>query len=155
MGRLLRASDTGDIIGRAVPLEHVNRRLQELVEAQALKTRFINDAREGLLALSLKIAKKIVETAVDTDSKTVDTIYLQAVNRVKELAPGTVRVSPLKMPSEQLQQKIKEIGFEIVKDAALAEGDCMVEASGVTVDARLETAVYHFKRVLDVKIDQI
>lgn len=145
MGRLIKKDSLPHL-----PLEmaHADRPLFNLIDAQQSKAQFVAQAKEGIIELSIKMAKKIVGQALQTDPVCIEQWYSDAIAQVSTLQPGKIFVHPNGLDKTTIEKTAIDAGFSVVKDETLAPHDCIVEASGVRVDSTLDTAFYLLKKAM-------
>lgn len=144
MGRLIKKEALREL---PLALEHANRPLLSVFEAQREKARFIDEAKEGTIALALQMAKKIVGATLELEPRRLQTMYTDALSQIDGLAPGTITVHPTGV-TQEFRRLAADAGFEVIEDSQLQLADCVVEASGVRVDATVKTALYLLEKAL-------
>jgi flagellar assembly protein FliH len=123
--------------------------VQELIElAYQEKEKIIQQSEPFLLALSVKIAEKVIKTELKQHDEQLLNVVKQALRHIEETEDVVMQVSsedyPIILPfHEELKTYIRaDSELKIIPVAALAKGDCMIHtASGsydVTVDGQLE-----------------
>lgn len=120
-----------------------------------LSDRLAADMRNDALEVAMMLARKIVEGELTTNVDKMMGTVRSAVRRLGESRRITVRLSP--EDAELLSkgnQPSSELGglsaakVEVVADAALGRGDCLVEGDLGSVDARLDTRFAELRRAI-------
>ena len=120
-----------------------------------LSDRLAADMRNDALEVAMMLARKIVEGELTTNVDRMMSTVRSAVRRLGESRRITVRLSP--EDAELLSkgnQPSSELGglsaakVEVVADAALGRGDCLVEGDLGSVDARLDTRFAELRRAI-------
>lgn len=120
-----------------------------------LSDRLAADMRNDALELAMMLARKIVEGELTSSVDKLMGTVRSAVRRLGESRRITVRLSP--EDAELLSkgnQPSNELGglsaarVEVVADAALGRGDCLVEGELGSVDARLDTRFAELRRAI-------
>ncbi|MBN2344377.1 MAG: hypothetical protein JXX29_23910 [Deltaproteobacteria bacterium] len=146
MGRLIKQQQ---LSMPPLRLAHADERLFSLIDAQREKAEFIADASQGVIHLSIEMAKRLVGDAVETHPEVLQRRYQEALALVSTLAPGVITVHPSQKEQAGLTRLAAENGFEVRANDAMNIVDCVVEAGGVRVDSTLDTALYLFQRALE------
>ncbi len=149
MGRLIKYKDNKDLCAKAVEVKHVNYNLMAVAKAKKIEIDLINSSKERLINLSLKMAEKIAGRAIDLSPEILTSIYFDAMSTVKATGPGVINISPRQTGNEEFNKVALQLGFNVVADETLGLYDCVVKTEIITVDAKLETALYLFKKVLE------
>jgi hypothetical protein len=120
-----------------------------------LSDRLAADMRNDALEVAMMLARKIVEGELTSNVDKMMGTVRSAVRRLGESRRITVRLSP--EDAELLSkgnQPSSELGglsaakVEVVADAALGRGDCLVEGDLGSVDARLDTRFAELRRAI-------
>ena len=139
MGRVIKAA------GQAEQLRKVGREVEaaraELIAIMAMAAQLRIQAKTEIVDLSLKIAKKVIGTAVSLDPSHLDSIYRGAVSRAGTLAPLSLHVHPEDRAASNLDTIAKERALIIVEDAGIDRSGCKVTYGDAEIDATLETAL--------------
>lgn len=114
---------------------------QAVCDLVDLKERILSHEQERLAELAMAIAKRVVSRELRIDPTLVAGLAVEGIVALGERDGATVRVGPLfeEAESEALEEALrtKLPKCEIVRDASLAPGDCIVETSLGRVDESL------------------
>ena len=141
-------------------LQRERERLVHAVETLRLQSdRLAELARADTMEIAFQIAQKIVETELKTGPEALFSLVRSALKQVGEARRVKVRVNPkdgelLRSPlgvAASLGPSIAKI--EIVDDASLQRGDCLVDTDFGHVDGRLSNRFNELRRVLSVAED--
>ena len=141
-------------------LQRERERLVHAVETLRLQSdRLAELARADTLEIAFQIARRIVEAELKTGPEALFSLVRSALKQVGEARRVKVRVNPtdgelLRSPqgvAASLGPSIARI--EIIDDASLQRGDCLVDTDFGHVDGRLSTRLGELKRVLSVAED--
>ena len=95
---------------------------------------------QQLLELACDIARQVVRQELSVNPNVLQPVVREAVNMlVIEGRPATVRLNPtdLETVAPPLRAELGAPGVQWMADAAVAQGDCLVESAGTVVDASL------------------
>jgi hypothetical protein len=120
-----------------------------------LSDRLAADTRNDALEVAMMLARKIVEGELTTNVDKMMGTVRSAVRRLGESRRITVRLSPDdadllskgNQPSSELGG-LSAAKVEVVADATLKRGDCLVEGDLGSVDARLDTRFAELRRAI-------
>ncbi len=131
------------------------RQLNEVIaDAKRKYGKILEGAETELLKLSLKIAERIVGKALDLDRSILLDIIHKAIQSLKYQKEIRIRIHPedvayLKDQKMQLYAMLGESKeIEVVEDALVARGGCIIDTEIGTIDARLETQLKVMERKL-------
>lgn len=116
-----------------------------LHEAKTQYGRMLHDSEPEMLRLSLKIAERIIGHCVEVTPQVMLEIIHKAIESLKYQKEIRIRVNPddlgfLKENKMQLYTMLGESKeIEIVEDALVGRGGCIIDTEIGTIDARLET----------------
>lgn len=137
-----------------------------IAEAEAIRSRaavereeMLARSQEDIARLALAVAGKIVRREVQADPDCVFDMIAEALGRVKGEDSAVLRVNPrtatvLEENTARLvsaSQGVPEV--RIVPDPSLEPGDCLVESSRGSVDARIETKIANLGRAILSVVD--
>ena len=134
--------------------EGVREWTERILELNAARTRQIDESRTQLLALSIKLAEKILGRELATRHDALGDLVLEAM---RGLPPQSgkirIRVRPgdaetLRSQRPRLAEAIGHDEIELVEDATIESGGCVIESPVGIVDARLETQLRVLERLL-------
>lgn len=111
-----------------------------LGELANLRAQMATRAERDLVQLALAIAKKIVQREVKVDHEVALTLTRVALGRLHNRAGATVRLHPddytyVMAHRERLNS---EANVELIEDAAVGPGGCIVQSEMGEIDARIE-----------------
>lgn len=130
---------------------------QTFAESIAKLDAAVASAREVLaqdaVAIGLLVAKQLVTHLAAADGKAVTELVLGALKEVPDDEGVVVRVSVDDLPRVELVLAgSKRAAIDVVGDATLAAGDCIVQSDGLVIDARLQHRLDGIGEVLRAKI---
>ena len=134
--------------------EGVREWTERILELNAARTRQIDESRTQLLALSIKLAEKILGRELATRHDALGDLVLEAM---RGLPPQSgkirIRVRPgdaetLRSQRPRLAEAIGHDEIELVEDATIESGGCVIESPVGIVDARLQTQLRVLERLL-------
>ena len=127
-------------------VERVRRLVQAMLSGFARQRReLLADLQPYVVHISVEIARRIVRRELRTDPGMITRIAESALEQIGAAANVRVRVHPL--DAQVLERSMMEIvsapdeaaAIEVVPDAAVEQGGCVVESDRGIVDARLRT----------------
>lgn len=118
---------------------------QALNDAVNQRIKLLEEARQNVLDLVVRVAKKVTFDAVTVDPEITVAMIDNVINRLVDKSRLRVKVHPDHLPvvEQQLSRflgdrtDIKELTFE--PDPRVRVGGCFIETPGGDVDARLES----------------
>lgn len=102
----------------------------------------LEEARSATLELALAVAGHLVRDAIEADPARVRGLVEDALSRVRRATAVKVRVHPDDVGA------LSGLEAELVPDATLSRGDCVVTSELGEVDARLSVRLAALKRAL-------
>ena len=145
MGRVIKKEDLRDV---PLSVTRGDRELLVVLGQQYWKTRYVENVKSGLMEVAVKMAEQIVGDIVDASPETLQKKYADALSEVAVLAPGTIRLHSAGAARAEIRELAARFGFTVTVDDTLNKADCIVETEDVTLDATTETALYHFRKIL-------
>ena len=140
-------------------------RLEAAVDRlRLLSERLASEARSDALELGLMIARKVVEGELAVNADRLINVVKSAVSRVGESRRIVVHLAPedaelfnggreaaageptATAAMERIARGAAKV--EVVADASLSRGDCLVEGEHLSVDARLDAKFAEIRRAL-------
>jgi type III secretion protein L len=111
----------------------------------------------ALLKLAVRIAEKLVGQELHIAPDSIAGIVSEALRSVRRAKSFTVQAHPADIPA--LQERLSALGIpagaareiQIVPNASLSRGDCIIETDIGIIDARLETQLKNMERALILK----
>lgn len=124
-----------------------------LFEARERRDSALKRIEQDVLRLSVKIAEKIIGREIKRESKTLSDIVATALRNVRRNELVIVRVNPADAVAvESHRERLDPAGrarfLEVVADARVAAGGCLIESESGAVDAQLETQLRVLERAL-------
>ena len=120
--------------------------------------RLAAEARTDALEIGFLVARRILEMELSASAEPLVNLVRSAVRRLGESRRIAIHLSPTdaqalnaviesRGPQAVAQAAISKV--EIVADASLGRGDCLVEGDLVTVDGRINARIEELRRVLE------
>ncbi|HVL56550.1 MAG TPA: FliH/SctL family protein [Burkholderiaceae bacterium] len=123
--------------------EQFEQRAQALLDAFATQLAELQQSlADRVIALAVEIARSATGAALQIRSDAVLPIVSEALAQlVDERSPATVRLNPADADAvgERLRPLLQARGAQLVADASVAAGGCLIETPQATVDATLPT----------------
>jgi len=129
-------------------LERVQRLLHEVVASFGRqRNQLFQQLKPGLVRLAIAVARQIVGRELNSDEEAVKRVIGKALDEMGRSGRVVARVSPEDAPI--LREAIKQdqwtapplVELEIVADASVSRGGCVLESDYGQVDATIETQV--------------
>jgi flagellar biosynthesis/type III secretory pathway protein FliH len=125
---------------------------------RATAERLAAEARTDALEIGFLVARRILEMELTASAEPLVNLVRSAVRRLGESRKISIHLSPA--DAQALSAIVESRGaqavaqasiskVEIVADASLGRGDCMVEGDLVTVDGRINVRIEELRRVLE------
>jgi flagellar assembly protein FliH len=125
---------------------------------RATTERLAAEARTDALEIGFLVARRILEMELSASAEPLVNLVRSAVRRLGESRRIAIHLSPTdaqalsaviesRGPQAVAQAAISRV--EIVADASLGRGDCLVEGDLVTVDGRINARIEELRRVLE------
>jgi flagellar biosynthesis/type III secretory pathway protein FliH len=149
------------------PVVDMSRMEAAIDRLQLLSERLAAEARSDALELGLMIARKVVEGELSVNADRLIGVVKSAVRRVGESRRIVVHLSPEdaemltgkpandsaeadKAPVSNAITRLSRgaAKIEVLPDATLSRGDCVVEGDHLSVDATLDTKFAEIRRAL-------
>lgn len=125
-----------------------------IAEFREQRKKLLEDSRDDILKLAVKIAGKILGREVEQSEDALTDIVLRAMRGIGTEKRIEVRVSPddLKAIRKNRKKLLDEVGpnkeIELREDPTVTPGGCIVESDLGIIDARLETQLRVLERAL-------
>jgi flagellar biosynthesis/type III secretory pathway protein FliH len=97
--------------------------------------------RELVAELAVRMAERIVGAALERRPELLAALFERAFGEIGALRPGRIRVHPDDRARTDVDARASARGLEVVSDASIGRGGCVVEALGATSDHRLDVAL--------------
>ena len=116
-----------------------------VVAANTARDKYLSDSMPELISLAIRIAGKIIGGELQTNPEAIVDIARQSLQSAGRGRSLTLRVSAAE--AEMVRRRVSVLreaagpnrSIEIVADAAIPAGGCVVETEYGVIDARLET----------------
>ncbi len=137
-------------------LERVQRLLHEVVTSFGRqRNQLLQQLKPGLVKLAMAVARQIVGRELSADEDAVKRVMETALGELGRSGRVVARVSPEDAPV--LREAIEQdqwapppmVELEIVADASVTRGGCVLESDYGQVDATIETQIAELARLLD------
>jgi flagellar assembly protein FliH len=158
------AAQVQEVINAAVAeaeqriLADVGARLGAAVEAlRTTSERLASEARADALEVGFLIARRILESELATSPEPLVSLVRSTIRRLGEARKMVVKLSPpdaeavnavLAARGAAAVTTVTTAQIEVMADAALERGDCMVEGDVGSVDGRVATRIEELRRAL-------
>jgi len=124
------------------------------MEVDAARDRYVTESEPELIRLAVRIAQKIIGEELRTNPEAIVSIARQCLQGLGRERSLTIRVS--QGEADLVRRRIgilrEAAGFhrsiEVVADAAVNPGGCIVESEYGVIDARLETQIRCMEEIL-------
>lgn len=134
--------------------EGLSRWNQALAEAQTAQESLLAQHETELVKLAVRIAEKVIGEELRTRPETILAIVREALQSVRRERMLTIQVNP--EHAEEVRQRIDSLArvagagrqIQVVADAAVAPGGCIVESELGVIDAQLETQLKYLEDIL-------
>ena len=143
-----RAHAEGEIARLVEPLRA--QFAESLDEVAALREHLAAQAEREMVRLAVEIAKKIVQREVTMDAEITLTLARVALSRINSRTVAIVRLNPedFAYVNARRDRLGANVSVEIVSDASVGRGGCLVETESGDVDARIEQQFAEIERSL-------
>ncbi len=139
-------------LARARYEEATSRLEQAIVDLVDLKERILSHEQERMTELSMAIARRVVGRELRTDATLIAGLVVEGVVALGERDGVTVRLGPMSDEATDvalaLALRTKLPKCEVIRDAELEAGDCVVETSLGRVDESLSARLAAAERAL-------
>lgn len=125
---------------------------------RATSERLAAEARSDALEIGFLVARRILEMELSTSPEPLVSLVRSAMRRLGESRTIAIRLSPadaqtvaaaIESQGTQAVTPIAISKIDIIPDAGLGRGDCLVEGNLVTVDGRISARIEELRRSLD------
>jgi len=146
-----QAREEGSRAGYAEGQAKARGEAEQLGRAAAKLDAALSELESGvadeLLTLALELARQVVQREIDADPK----VLLDVVREALEQLPhqhASIYLNPedASLVRSYMGDQLAHAGHRILEDTKLARGDCVLEAGGSHLDARVAT---RWRRVLE------
>lgn len=126
----------------------------QFAEAARIDRRELLEAvDEGMVDLVIAICRKVIQAELATDPGFVRQCVTMAIRAMGDSPMAMVHINPedaeiLQETWEELRQRFGETGLQVVPDARIPRGGCIVDAETRTVDAQIDSKLEEIQRQL-------
>lgn len=128
-----------------------------LGDARRSRDNYLTANETALLKLAVRIAERLIGEELRTVPESIAGIVNEALRSVRRAKSLAVQVHPADVAF--LKERLSTLGtpaaaareIEIVPNASLSRGDCIVESDIGIIDARLEVQLNNMERALTLK----
>ena len=130
---------------------------------RATAERLAAEARTDALEIGFLVARRILEMELTASAEPLVNLVRSAVRRLGESRRIVIHLSPadaqamtaiIESRGAQAVAQASISKVEIVADASLGRGDCLVEGDLVTVDGRINARIEELRRVLEAGVEE-
>ena len=158
-----RAREDGMSVGRAEAFSHIEQDLREARETMtgilestlAQRRSLIESAESEIIRLAYVLAKRIVQSEIESNPDLVVENARSAIKRLVERERVTIRVNPEDLERMRSHREdmlafgdIREV--RVIADARVDRGGVILETDGGTIDARISVQLEEAQRVLGI-----
>jgi flagellar assembly protein FliH len=136
----------------------MSEQLQQIVDDIGAKRQDLwNSQEEEIIGFVLDIARKVIKTEITQNKDVVMEVIKNALRRVADKENVRIRVSVADSTHvKSLREDIMSLAdglrnLEIIDDRRIADGGCVIETNGSTIDAKVSTQLDEIERVLSVE----
>lgn len=98
-----------------------------------------SDLARWITALSIKVAESVIQREVSTDSGVVNASLSQALSELPEASTNVIiRLNPEDAANVSEAMRLQRSQWQVVEDAAIAQGGCLIESDNTRIDNSLE-----------------
>lgn len=112
------------------------------LEVERARQDVLSEGERSVATLALAVAQRLVLDELDARPERVQAIVRDALDRVRRASRVRVRAHP------DDAAQLMDLEVEIVADASIERGGCVVESELGVVDARIETRIDALARAL-------
>lgn len=117
-------------------------------EVAALRPGILRRSERELVKLAVAMAERIVRRAVEVDPDLLLVIARVAMDRLGERAAATIHLHPADCEALSKHDLQQTQAIQLVADANVARGGCIVKSSIGEIDAGIEAQVHELSREL-------
>ncbi|MEW5738112.1 MAG: FliH/SctL family protein [Myxococcota bacterium] len=131
------------------------KRIAGAVERLRLEaSRLADQARADALEIGFQVARRILEQELSSSPEALFSLVRSAVRRLGDARRLVIKLHPDDVERVDSSEGRQRLGLslmqvEVVADASLAPGDCLIESEQATVDGRLTTRLDELKRSVE------
>jgi flagellar biosynthesis/type III secretory pathway protein FliH len=130
-----------------------------LATLRAQADHLAEQARSDAIEIGFQVARKILEVQLHHDAEPLFALVRSAIRRAGESRRIVVRAAPEDVPLLESEAGrasaggLSAVRIELVADASLRHGDCVVDADFGQVDGRLSTRLTEIRRAVDAAVE--
>lgn len=148
---LAKGQENGEAAVRAEGVEILHRATQIASAAQLDREQLIQTAEAQLVDLAIAVARKVIQAELATDPTLVRQCVQAALRAIGDSPLAVLHLNPedielLQDVWTELRQRFGEGGLQIVPDARIQRGGCIVDTEARTVDAQIESRLAEIER---------
>ena len=142
-----QALNEGRLAGRADAAK-------QLFDLAQLRSQLLRDTEQAALRAVLLVAAELVGSTLEADPERISAMLAPHLQRLRRASALSLRLHPedahwLELRRTQLVERAGlEAPIEIVADASIARGGCVIESNLGQLDARIETRLAELARAL-------
>lgn len=118
-------------------------------ELAAVRGVLMRRSERDLVRLAVSMAERILRREIDMDRELLVVMARVAIDRLGEQAAATIHLNPVDLDAIQARRS-PELGtsVELVADAAVPRGGCVVKSAFGTIDTGIDSQVRELSRAL-------
>jgi len=158
-----RAAEAAVVEAQKLAAQFTERTSAAVEVLRATAERLAAEARTDALEIGFLVARRILEMELTASAEPLVNLVRSAVRRLGESRRIVVHLSPADAQAMNAivesrgaqaiaQASISKV--EIVADASMGRGDCLVEGDLVTVDGRINARIEELRRVLEAGVEE-
>jgi len=158
-----RAATAAVVEAQKLAAQFTERTSSAIEVLRATAERLAAEARTDALEIGFLVARRILEMELTASAEPLVNLVRSAVRRLGESRRIVIHLSPadaqamttiIESRGAQAVAQASISKVEIVADASLGRGDCLVEGDLVTVDGRINARIEELRRVLDAGVGE-
>lgn len=143
--------EEGVAAARAEGAEALHRATEVANATDLDRAELLKSAEGQLVNIVTAVARKVVQAEIRSDPELVRQCVQAAVRAIGESSLAALHLNPedvelLQDMWEELRQRFGDGGLQIVADARVQRGGCIVDAENRTVDAQIESRLAEIER---------
>jgi flagellar assembly protein FliH len=115
--------------------------LQLFVTAQAQLEATEQSIAKGVLELACEVARQVLRTELSINPNVLPPVVREALSMLTaDTKAASVRLNPMDIDvlAEEIQREFPNLVLNLVPDASMTPGGCLVEAAGTVIDGTVE-----------------
>jgi flagellar assembly protein FliH len=127
----------------------IQRLMTTIDEIASLRTGLMRRAERELVRLALSMAERVIRREIAIDRELLVVMARVAIDRLGEHAVATIHLHPADCEAALGQRESDQpMGVELVADATLPRGGCVVRSAFGTIDASIDSQMRELSRAL-------